>query len=810
MKRRITALLSRPTLVWFPLAALLNSFTMSGLLVILGVTGYPELAVSIGLVQGATLATFYVFSANARNLILADHAGLIASRLAQVRLVLLLPLAAVAYFLSATIGGVPSMLALTLILRRAAEFMGEVSLAQHEHLNQRGFAQRAVFVEAGSFILCLVLTIGFDFPLKVGAIPWALSPLLSVFGTRFSWKPRRPFDIHALSPHVGSTAIIGICVYVFRVSVTLLIAKATAGELFTAFAIGGIIPTIFGQVLAPTLMRRFDASVMRWWWVGVLPIGMLLASGAIVMVAVLEPEWLLGVGRSRTFWLATGLSVAGGGIMTMAALLRARIIHRDREAVFGPDFLANTLIVISIPLIYFSGGITWLAGLYLLSALLNLVCVWGATKRYAGKPYLHNILLLIAALLLVPIFFQLEGGLFRDPSLAFDTQAQLLRLPIPVSFLVLFTGIIVLGNYTVARRGLAVIFFSMLLFLASVFYLAGGHAAREGGKLVLLAQFLFPMFGLVLGEMFGAFTFGAIFERVALWVLLLVLPAQLVASWLSGSATAVPLVFVFSIYQYLEYFPAIAVALAVMAGIALWGRSPVTHPLIGILFPLVAIHAAASMSINAVIGGVTGMLVFVAFYWRDTKSRWQAAGIVAVAILVGALYAGLVAKVPIAGSDRAATTTETRAQIPDSPSFKSGWSVSASSTARMTEQWRFFASGIVSSPRAFLFGHASRPDRDTHPSAHNYWLDMAYNFGVLAILPLLGLLLVSARSLWGLGTKAWSDPLLIGAAFASVYLILFEGLVNVGMRQPYAGIITFFVFGLLITRIGLAQRSSPT
>ncbi|MDO9216141.1 MAG: hypothetical protein Q7U14_02645, partial [Lacisediminimonas sp.] len=66
------AIASRQALFWFPLATLLNAFSMTALLIIIGVSGRPELAVSIGLVQGAALATFYVFSANARNLILAD------------------------------------------------------------------------------------------------------------------------------------------------------------------------------------------------------------------------------------------------------------------------------------------------------------------------------------------------------------------------------------------------------------------------------------------------------------------------------------------------------------------------------------------------------------------------------------------------------------------------------------------------------------------------------------------------------------------------------------------------------------------
>ena len=46
----------RRALLIFPMAALLNSFSMTALLLVFGVAGHSEIAANIGLVQGATLA----------------------------------------------------------------------------------------------------------------------------------------------------------------------------------------------------------------------------------------------------------------------------------------------------------------------------------------------------------------------------------------------------------------------------------------------------------------------------------------------------------------------------------------------------------------------------------------------------------------------------------------------------------------------------------------------------------------------------------------------------------------------------------
>ena len=82
-----------------PAAALLNSFSTTALLLVFGLWA-PEVVADIAVVQAASLALFYAFSANARNLVLADvgPAGeAAAGALLKVRAVLMLPLAFATY-----------------------------------------------------------------------------------------------------------------------------------------------------------------------------------------------------------------------------------------------------------------------------------------------------------------------------------------------------------------------------------------------------------------------------------------------------------------------------------------------------------------------------------------------------------------------------------------------------------------------------------------------------------------------------------------------------------------------------------------
>ena len=76
-----------------------------------------------------------------------------------------------------------------------------------------------------------------------------------------------------------------------------------------------------------------------------------------------------------------------------------------------------------------------------------------------------------------------------------------------------------------------------------------------------------------------------------------------------------------------------------------------------------------------------------------------------------------------------------------------------------------------------------------------------YNFGVISILPLIILLITTIQWVWQRRRDVLSKPVFLETTMAALYLLLFEKTLMVGMRQPYPGIITLFIWGLLIARL---------
>lgn len=785
-------------LLLFPAAALFNSFSMTALLMAIGLTGDATLAAEIGIVQGATLALFFAFSANARGLILADLEGHIAPNLLRNRLLLLLPLGAVAAFLSVGIGGTPITLAAVLIFRRMAEWIGEICLAEHERQHRATPAMTTLVAEGVTLLGCVGAHLIGGADLAWSAVPWAITPLLALRQAKLlsNRSAGQGLSIRTLLPHFGSTAIVGASVYVFRISIALLVGKAAAGMLFTAFAIGGVLPTIYGQALAPSLARRFAGGGLPTRYLAI-PAAILIAGLALAWAAQTQPRLPLTSDGSNFFWLAVGLSIAGGAIMTVATSIRARLVHAGKgHDVFGPDLLANALIATCVPFVFHVVGQQALTALYLLSALLSLGFLLGTARQVPGLTRVRGALpWLVAALLVTPLFFQIQGGLFHDKAFIFDSGGSILRLPLPLSIAGVFGGIALLGHYAGASRSLATLFFTALSFVLTALVVANIGSPEQGAKLVLLAQYLLPMFALVLGEMFGRWDDRRVFERTALWMLVVLVPAHLLLTWKQGLLILSPSLGFFSIYQHLQYFPSIVVGLTLLSCGLLDARAPRwTHTALLVLLPAVAVYTVASQSASAMgslLLGVAALVLVRAMTGHKVKALLAA---MAVAIAMGGVYANLSRHDLSTKFGARGTATLAQSDIDRVTGAPAGV------TDRL-RHWVYYADGITSSARAFLFGHAAPPNRDEHPSAHNYWLDALYNFGFVAMAPLLGLLFWTLHMLWRHRFTVLRDPLLIATAVATLYLVLGENMLKVGMRQPYPGILTFFLWGLLLARL---------
>lgn len=803
----LVAVVKQRAWIVFPLAFLLNTFSMAAMLLLVGMFGCSEIAADIGLVQGATLALFYALSGNARNLILADADTDVASGLLQLRLLLVLPLAWGVYLLSVGVGAVAAPLGVVLIVRRVSEWVGEIGLSVHEQRGNAKVAVQTLMLDGISFVACLGLTFLFDFDLVLSAIPWALTPLWAVRESRLlKHLGQGQLAFKSLLPHLGSTAIIGCSVYVFRISIVLVAGKSFAGDMFTAYAIGGLMPTVFGQTLAPTLAHRYGASVLprrlRAFFAVVLMIGSVVAT-----TAVWAPDSFIWAGRSSLFWLAVGMSIAGGAVMVGATALRAHLIYRARDqGFFGADLLSNVLIANCVPFVYLILGPKALAGLYALSACLNrafLISVAGEQtyfRRHRGK-----VLMGVGVLLVVPVFFQISGGLFRDPAFVFDSGSVISRLPIPLSVLGLFLGIALLGNYSAAMRTLTVLFFTCLLFVMSTILSSQGNVTNEAAKLLLLAQFLLPMFGLVLGEMYGANSIKQEFEWSSLLVLLCIVPLNLICTWWQGISILSPSLYLFSIYQHLQYLPMVVVALGLMLVFAFGERGGLPRVALWFLLPLLAIHVVASQSLVAMTALAVGLICFVYVSYRMSRSGGAAVILVCLALVAGFMYGQL----SLSGSNAVIKKQVTNPvlhqllsdKVKADPSTEDGAIPIPLGVSQRIDHWKFYVDGIFESPEIFVLGHVKPPDRAVHPSAHNYWLDVLYNFGLIVLLPLLVLTIWTSYDVWQKRDQIMSNGTLLGPAIAVAYLVLVENMLKVGMRQPYPGIITFFIWGLLIARL---------
>ena len=792
-------------LVAFPLATLFNSFSMTVLMLVLGIAGFNETVADIGIVQGATLALFYAFSGNARNLILADTSGLMASKIINTRIFLIIPLAFLAYYLSVIFGSVSMMLALVIIVRRISEWLGEIGLANYEKMNRVDLAEIVVSFEFITITIFLTLHV-LGVNLAISAIPWSLSPLMATRGAKLTLSGgQRQISISTILPHFGSTVIIGVSVYVFRISITLLTDKANAGELFTAFAMGGVIPTIIGQALAPTLLHRFGYSVFKRWLL-CLSVSMLMMGLAVITLSKNPADWLFTFGHSQEFFLAVGYSMVGGAIMSVAVVIRSRLAQgSEGRLVFGPDLMSNVLVIACVPFLYKVFGVESLVVMYCLSSILNIVFIWGSAQgqRFDGT-YIIVILLAITSFLIFPLFFLIDGSVFTNPSFNFDTMGNISRLPIPISLLALFVGIAVLNNYVAATHTLYVVFCSVLLFMLSLFVAAENRYEYYGVKLLLLMQCVLPLFGLILGQMFGAATREPIFERSALVILLLLIPAQLASTWQLGYLNMQPLVFIFSIYQHIQYFPMIIVALVTMISLALWKEGAGYRMALSLLMPITIFQIVGSLTIMAIIGMVFGLAGFALTQIMKRESKVWALILTFVTLCCGVVYFIKILQIDTHLSMRIQDyTLIVNMTSPDELRTNGALNISNSSLSdsKNLNSWIFYSRGVVESAQTFLFGHSSPPERSLYPSANNYWLDILYNFGALAMSPIVILMFFTLRLIWQRFSVIFGNPVLIGTLMAFMYLLFFENMLKSGMRQPYPGIITFFIWGLLITRL---------
>ena len=801
----------------FSVAFMANSFSMTGLLIMLSLAGDSAFAADVAIVQAATLALFYAFSGNTRNLILNHESSITAQSVLNNRLILLLPLAVAAYWLSAVMASVPSSIAIVLILRRGVEWFDEIYLSEMERLDVKKSALQYTILQAVLLAISLLwLILKLPFPL-LGLLLWALLPL--VLSVKFYCKTIPTLSqifmqgvSKKLLPHIGSTMIIGVAVYVFRLLIILITGKSTAGDLFTAFAIGGVLGSVFANAIGPSLALHQKRSlnyqmpaIIKLMLMAFFSVGLILTTLSIMKFDVLTLS-----GKTFLFWQATGLSMVAGTIMVFAQMIRHRLLqHHHEQDLFGPDVMMNILIIAAVPFGYYLFGLQMMTALYLLSAVLAYLFYasyeFGEGFKLGLSPVnVRKLKILIVAMLFIPLFFQIHGGLFNDKAMVYDSKGGLSLLPIPLSVLGCFLGILLLGNYQQAKLSFTFIFTTFILMTFATIITTGKSAGLEESKFIFLIQFIMPMFGLVLGQFFfqkeDKFNSLAL-EKTLLFVLLTFVPLQIVCTWLQGFYYLSPYLYFMSIYQHLQYVPVIFVSASLLVFVGLW-PSPKYRIYLVVLMLLMSIYVVASLSVMAMSLFYAGMFGFIWYQYKKDKGWLLPVGVF-LGLLISFFYFSSVLVPNIKEKNSYLTDSQSQLQLLETVQVTS---VLPLVFVQHLPSWKYYYEGITDNTKSVIFGHAERPDRNLHPSAYNYYLDFAYNFGLLAMIPLLWLVFYTLKQISQCVVKATnideSDVVLLFALSGVVlFLLIVDNSLKVSLRQPYSGIFMFFLWGLLISKL---------
>lgn len=397
----------------------------------------------------------------------------------------------------------------------------------------------------------------------------------------------------------------------------------------------------------------------------------------------------------------------------------------------------------------------------------------------------------IGLLLVLPLFFQLGGGIYRDVNPVIDSQGVLATLPLPVSLLACAILLVFLTSRSVPRILPALVMMGGVVLASLVsLWLGSDGVVPPQRKLLMIAQVMLPIAGLLLGQLVE--DRDKIIARAFLVVVSIVVPLQLLASWLQGSLILTHYLYVFSIYSHFQYVTLIFVCAFAFSLTSLWEEHRVW--LCVMMLPMLA-YVTASLSFLTIFAYISLMLVFLGSKLHKYTEKVTAKSVAIFLILTVVAGAGAVAYF----KEMSVLSLE-KHQLSFHGKFQS--LVEGKIPSNVQERfgdWKFFGGAIFESAKTVLVGHPQPMPREIKSSPHNWYIDMGYTFGLVGILPVLLLAAYTAGLCWEhrrtLPTETWWLVVLV------FYLVIVDSNFKVTLRQPYPGIFAYFLWGLLLSRL---------
>lgn len=390
---------------------------------------------------------------------------------------------------------------------------------------------------------------------------------------------------------------------------------------------------------------------------------------------------------------------------------------------------------------------------------------------------ISNKFVIFVLLLITPIFFSLQDGLYVGQN--FQNE-KILELPIPISFfiLILISIILFLANikqsYSFFNEKIVQIYlitFFIIIFI-NIFYFD-----FEYKKIFYLVQFFLPLLGLFVGYFFFENFFFLIIYRI----LFIYFSFHLLFSFLQGKFFLVPHLYIFEIYQNFQYVNA---TLVFLACISLMNIRKQIYKINFILYIcLIFFYSFFCYSFSSII-------IFAASLFLLLKSDFKKNYIKYFFLFLLFLFFFTILNRAV--SDKELIGKNNINYVNNYQKFIKvvNLELPDSFTLRV-HIFDTYIKDILEKNLLFLGSRSFELDKK-YNGAHNLFIDSIYKFGILLAIPFFYLFIFIFFSI-----IKETDPQKKNILIIYFIFLLIENFFKVSLKQPYSGIISYYIFAIL-------------
>lgn len=403
-----------------------------------------------------------------------------------------------------------------------------------------------------------------------------------------------------------------------------------------------------------------------------------------------------------------------------------------------------------------------------------------------------NLFSIYFTILLIPIFFLLNGKIYFEPSLKLNSENYLHNVPIPASYFIsalLICYFLFKKNYKIFNSKIFIILFIctislivLMIFTKSIDYY----------RVINLVQFLLPWMGLVIAmNLKNCLNIYIIIY----YFLIVILCLQLSITFFLEKKIIISDIIFFTVYQNIQYVSTVFTLLTILVSINLFKDKKLEIIFLNLLSLIYSTltYSLSSLSIFAIF--FSGFLL--KFFFEKNQNRLKIFKMFILAFIFIMLFLGFLNYLKKDNDKQKFVTNNNVNYYENALKFKDIFSfkIPANLILRI-EIYKNYFQKISNDKRILFLGDKNREFDKKFKSSHNLILDIIYKFGLILMIPYLYLFFLALHKLSKFKNKT-ND---FTSFLVLLIVILVENFFKLSLKQPYPGIISFYLIGYYLKK----------